>query len=133
MGESLGGGVATWLARERSPAGLILQSTFTSVVDLGQGIYPWLPVRLLCRHRYPSLERVGSITCPKLIMHGAEDEMIPWAHGRALLEAAAPPKEWFDLAGGHNAGPGAQDPQYAECLRSFLERAVRPGDRAARP
>ena len=54
-GESLGGGVATGLASDVPVAGLVLQSTFTSVPDIGARVYPWLPVKLLSRHRYPSL------------------------------------------------------------------------------
>ena len=111
----------------------MLQSTFTSVPDLGSSVYPWLPVRLLCRHRYPTISRVGSITCPKLIMHSPDDDMIPVAHGRALFEAAALPKAWLDLRGGHNAGPGGQGPEYAAGLRAFLDLVAREPAGTAKP
>ena len=52
FGESLGGGVATWLAVQHPPRALILASTFTSIPDLGAQVYPWLPVRWISRIHY---------------------------------------------------------------------------------
>jgi len=95
-GESLGGGVATCLAwelcqKQSPPAGLILRSTFTSLVDAGKHLYPWLPVRTCLIDRYPSISRIGQITCPILIMHGQLDAIVPFAQGEKLF-AAAPEK-----------------------------------------
>lgn len=124
MGESLGGGVTTSLAARHRPAGMILESTFTSAADLGAELYPWLPVRLLSRHRYPSRDRLADMDFPKLFMHSPQDDVIPYHHGRDLFEAAPEPKEFADLAGGHNASTAAQGPTYVTTVSDFLRRAT---------
>ena len=124
MGESLGGGVTTGLAARHRPAAMILESTFTSAVDLGAEVYPWLPVRLLSRHRFPSRDRLAGMDFPKLFMHSPQDDVIPYHHGRELFEAAPEPKEWADLVGGHNAGTAAQGPGYVRTVSDFLRRSV---------
>lgn len=125
MGESLGGGVTTALAARHRPAAMILESTFTSAVDLGAELYPWLPVRLLSRHRFPSRDRLAGMDFPKLFMHSPEDDVIPYHHGRELFDAAPEPKAWFDLVGGHNAGTLAQGPGYVQALTEFLQRSLK--------
>jgi fermentation-respiration switch protein FrsA (DUF1100 family) len=92
-GESLGGGVATRLAHDlctsgANPAGLILRCTFTSLVDAGVHHYPWLPVRWILVDRYPSIERIPHVTCPLLVIHGRQDEIVPFEHGAQLFAAA---------------------------------------------
>ncbi len=119
-GESLGGGVATWLALHHPPEGLVLESTFTRLADVGAFHYPWLPIRMLCNQRFPSVDRVGRITCPKLFMHGQADQVVPYALGNALYNAAAPPRLWLNLRGGHNADLLNQDPLVLETIRSFV-------------
>jgi len=127
LGESLGGGVACGLAERHPPGGLALQSTFTSVPDVGAPVYWWLPVRLLCRNVFPSGDRVSRLGCPKLIMHGKRDEIIPYALGRALFEKAAEPKRWLDLPGGHNDGAWMADENVRNAMRGFLEEVSRAG------
>ena len=104
FGESLGGAVAAWLAVRERPALLVLASTFTSVPDLAAKIYPYLPVRLLSRFNYNAFEYLQSVACPVLVAHSPQDEIVPFAHGRALYEAAPEPKEFLELQGGHNEG-----------------------------
>jgi len=101
-GESLGGGVATWLAEKHPPRALILASTFTSVPDLGAQVYWWLPVRWLARIRYDNLARMPKITCPVLIAHSRDDDIIPFSHGQRLFAAAREPKRFLEMHGGHN-------------------------------
>lgn len=101
-GESLGGGVACQLALTQKFAGLILQSTFTSLTARATDSYPFLPVSLLCRYRFDNLDAVSKIDCPKLIMHSPGDEVTDYKHGRKLLEAAKAPTEWGELKGSHN-------------------------------
>lgn len=114
LGQSLGGGVSTRLVSELcekgdAPAGFILQATFTSLGDAAQHRYPWLPVKLLLTERYPSIDRIGKVTCPLLFLHGKQDEIVPYRLGRQLF-AAAPDKsanglekKLVDLAkAGHN-------------------------------
>jgi len=89
VGQSLGGGVATWLATQHPPAGLILDSTFTALTDVGARQYPWLPVSLLARNRYPSITRIASIAAPLLILHSRDDTLIPFSHAEQLYNVAS--------------------------------------------
>jgi fermentation-respiration switch protein FrsA (DUF1100 family) len=91
-GESLGGGVATRLAVERRVAGVILQAPFTSVADRAQELYPFVPARLLTLDRFENMSRIAAIGAPLLILHGADDRIVPADHGRKLLDAAREPK-----------------------------------------
>jgi fermentation-respiration switch protein FrsA (DUF1100 family) len=122
FGESLGGAVAIELARRRPLGLLIVESTFTSVPDMGARLYPWAPVRLLCRIRYDSLAKVGALTLPKLFLHSPEDEIVPYESGRRLFEAAAEPKEFCATAGGHNDGGFVRSAVLEARVRSFLDR-----------
>ncbi|HPW55000.1 MAG: alpha/beta hydrolase [Thermoanaerobaculaceae bacterium] len=101
-GKSLGGGVATRLASDVHPAGLVLQSTFTSIPDLAAHHYPFVP-RLFVRTQMDSLSRIASVGCPVLIIHSRADEVVPFAQGERLYAAAREPKRFFavELAG-HN-------------------------------
>lgn len=121
LGESLGGAVAAELAERRRPAGLILESTFTSLPDMAAHIYPYLPVRWLCRFRYDTLERLPRIACPVLVMHGRDDEMIPYAQGRRLFERAREPKWFCELGGSHNTGREASAKAYEAAVRAFID------------
>jgi fermentation-respiration switch protein FrsA (DUF1100 family) len=106
------------------PAALVVESTFTSTVDIGRELYPWLPVRLFARKiDYPSLELIATVQAPVLMGHSQEDELIPHAHGLRLREAAeagvATHVEFIELAGGHNDGFLAQV-WYLERVADFL-------------
>lgn len=100
-GHSLGGGVAAWLAHEHPPGALALHSTFTRMTDIGKEAYPFLPVRLLSRNRYPTIDRLPAIDVPVLITHGSDDETIPVEHGQRLYAAANDPSAFVALPGGH--------------------------------
>ena len=104
FGESLGGAVAAWLAAHEKPAALVIASGFTSVPDLGQQLYPYLPIRWLARIHYDTRKYLKAVTVPVMIAHSPEDDIVPFEHGRALFAAANPPKQFLELAGGHNDG-----------------------------
>ncbi|HUE95543.1 MAG TPA: alpha/beta hydrolase [Longimicrobiaceae bacterium] len=127
FGRSLGGAVAARLATEVEPMALILESTFTSVPDLGAEIYRWLPVRLLSRIHYPTLVTMTEVRAPVLVIHSPTDEIIPVHHGRALYEAANPPKQFLELVGGHNDGFISMGNAYQRVLVEFVERTEREG------
>lgn len=122
FGESLGGAVASRLAQTHSPQALILLSTFTSIPDMGAQTYPFLPVRLLARVHYNTLARLPEITCPVLIIHSPDDEVVPYSHGQKLFEAANAPKEFLKLRGGHNEGVLLEAAAYEAGLEAFLDR-----------
>ncbi|MBI4802746.1 MAG: alpha/beta hydrolase [Elusimicrobia bacterium] len=123
-GESLGAGVATWLALKHPLRALALASAFTSVPDLGAQVYPWLPVRRLARIKYNNLERLPRIAAPVLIAHSRDDDIIPFSHGEALFAAAHEPKQFLVLSGGHNDSFLFARPEWAAQLSAFLERAA---------
>jgi fermentation-respiration switch protein FrsA (DUF1100 family) len=124
FGESLGGGVAAQLAAKQRPAALVLASTFTSVPDMGADLYPLLPIRLLAHIRYDSLARLAEIACPLLVIHSRNDDIIPFAHGRRLFEAARPPKQFLEIEGGHNEGFVFAREDWIRQLDAFLRRVV---------
>lgn len=98
VGESLGGGPATWLARERGCAALVLLSTFTSVPAMARRVLPIPGIGWLARTRMDNLARVAELRMPKLFVHSRADEVVPFAMGERLFAAAAEPKRalWFD-------------------------------------
>ena len=104
---------------------MVVESTFTSLVDVGKLHYPFLPVRWLLRYRYDSIEKVPQIRCPKLFFHGADDELIPVANARQLFNAAAEPKKFIETPGGHNSSGFLYAPAYTEQLATFLDGALR--------
>jgi hypothetical protein len=120
FGRSLGAAVALELATRVEPAGVILESAFTSVPDLGAAIYPWLPVRLLSRYRYDNLGRIASVRAPLLVVHSRGDEIVPFRQGQALFAAASEPKRFLELQGGHNDGFLASGVGYRRGLAEFL-------------
>jgi uncharacterized protein len=102
LGESIGGAVALALAVEEPPLGLVLQSAFTSIRDMGRLHYPLIPTALV-PDAYPSLRRIAELRSPLLVVHGDRDAIVPLAHGRALFEAAPGPKRLEIVRGaGHN-------------------------------
>jgi pimeloyl-ACP methyl ester carboxylesterase len=121
-GESLGGGVATWLAARVAPRALLLFSTFTSVNDLGSEIYWFLPVRLINRIGYDNLRNLERIHAPLFIAHSRDDEIVPYAHGRRVFEAAREPKEFLEMRGSHNEGLVFTRKEWLAQLGSFLDR-----------
>lgn len=91
-GESLGSGVAARLATERKAAGLVLEAPYTSIVDMAKLAYPYLPAQWFLTDRYETDKVLPQVHVPVLILHGAQDGLIPIRMGEALLEIANPPK-----------------------------------------
>ena len=121
FGRSMGGAVAAWLAARVAPAGLILESTFTSVPDMAAKVYPFFPVRLLARIRFDARASLAAVRAPVLVIHSAGDEIVPVAHGRALFEAAPEPKRFLELRGGHNDGFLVSREIYVAGLSGFIQ------------
>lgn len=119
-GESLGGAVAIELARREEVGRLVVESSFTSIPDLATGLYPWLPVRLLCRIEYESIAKIAQVGVPVLVIHSPEDELVPVDHGRALFAAAAEPKGFLETDGGHNGGGFLRERAWRDRLAGFL-------------
>lgn len=104
VGESLGTGIAVRLAAERPVGAVVLGAPYATAVGVAADIYPWLPVRLLMKDQFRSIDHIGAVTAPLLILHGTDDRVIPFASGDALFAAANDPKTFVALPGaGHEA------------------------------
>ena len=103
VGESLGSGVATHLASQNDAAGLIIVAAHTGMDEMAQRQFPIFPVRWLVKDRYRTIDRIGGIDMPLIWIHGSEDQLIPFAMGQRLFDAAKHPKTAFPIGnGGHN-------------------------------
>jgi uncharacterized protein len=120
LGESLGAAVALELALEFPPAGLILQSPFTSVRDMAREHYGFVPGALV-PDAYPSLSLIPGLQAPLLVLHGKADDVAPVSHGQALFDAAPEPKQIKLFPGlGHEVVPIAGD-VWADAIASFAD------------
>lgn len=124
FGESLGGGVAIELALRRKVAAVVVEATFTSLVDVGQRVYWWLPVSLISRLRYESITKIGRIEAPVLVAHSPDDDLVPFAMGEALFAAAKGPKQFLRTRGVHNEGGIKLDRASVEAVGAFLREHV---------
>jgi len=91
-GESLGTAIATEVGQNENFAGIILEAPFTSMVDMGQKIYPIFPVKFLLKDKYESKKKIKNIKSPILIMHGEVDKIVPFRMGKKMFELANEPK-----------------------------------------
>jgi hypothetical protein len=121
-GESLGSGVAVFLAAQREVASLILEAPFTSVAEVAQHHYSFIPASALLRDRFDSRAKIGNVRVPILVLHGERDRVVPLRYGRALFDVAPDPKElWLSREAGHEdlVRYGA-----LEAVLDFLRRRV---------
>ena len=124
-GRSLGGGLAGTLMAEVRPAGLVLESTFRSLIAIGRDTFPLYPARLLLRHRAPTIEAAPQVDYPVLVLHGDQDEVIPVAHGRALA-AAFPHATYVEARGfGHTDGLLLRAPEVFAAWQGYLSERAR--------
>ena len=121
FGDSLGGAVAIDLASRVEPAGLIVQSSFTSISDMAAQVMPFLP-RFILRTKMDSINKIGGVRCPKLFIHSPVDEMVPYRFGRRLFDAAPEPKQFYEVAGAtHNSTDLIGGRAYYEAIGNFIK------------
>ncbi|HVS16061.1 MAG TPA: alpha/beta hydrolase [Thermoanaerobaculia bacterium] len=126
FGHSLGGAIAIDCALHRRAVGLVTQSTFTDVREMARVRFPSVPLHLVARNQFRSLDKVHRLELPKLFIHGAADETIPIVLGRRLFERAAAPKEWYEVPhAGHNDVPRHGGLRYLWKIIGFAKRAIR--------
>ena len=94
-GESLGTGVAVEVAQNKNYAGIILESPFTSMVNIGKKYYPLFPIHLLLRDKFESYKKIKNVSVPLLILHGKKDKIVPFAMGKKMYELANKPKFFY--------------------------------------
>jgi len=117
---SLGGSVAVDLASQHEVKGLIVESSFTSLVDMSRVVVPFLPAELLLWEKLSSIKKIDTVRCPVFISHGRADRTIPFSQGERLFEAANEPKTFFIPPEGldHHCAP--HSPEHSEALREFF-------------
>lgn len=122
-GESLGGGIASHVAATLPVGGLALQSTFTSIPDIGAELFPWLPVRWLSRIGYDTHRRLPGISCPIVVMHSRADSTIRFRHAERNFAAAREPKVLVELEGDHNDAILANRAAYVAGAEKLVQMA----------
>jgi pimeloyl-ACP methyl ester carboxylesterase len=131
-GESIGSAPALNLARELlrtgrpGPGGLILEGAFTTAVEMGQRVFPFLPMRLILRMRMDNLGAVAEVDSPTLFLHAARDEIVPIRMGRRLHEAsAARVKRFYEVPGAHhNTSWMVAGEEIQQTVSEFIERVL---------
>jgi fermentation-respiration switch protein FrsA (DUF1100 family) len=124
FGKSLGGGVAVDLALEAPAAGLIVESSFTSIPDMAGAHYPFVP-KFMVRTQMNSLVKIEFISMPKLFIHSKQDRVVPYRLGRKLYEAAPEPKRFHEVVGaGHNETWLVGGEAYFSALAEFITDAT---------
>jgi uncharacterized protein len=103
MGESLGTGVATFVASTTEVSGLILISSYTSISNVAQHHYPWLPVKYLIKHSFNATIWAKNTKIPVLLFHGVNDDIIPVEFARQQLDNFSGQKNLIEISNcGHN-------------------------------
>jgi len=120
-GESLGSAVIIDLAYKKPIGALIIESGFSSGKDMAKKIYPFLPAWLFSS-RFDSINKIKSINIPKLIIHSINDEIVPYAFAQKLYLAAANPKEFLSIQGGHNSCFYESEAILSQKIKDFLKQ-----------
>jgi len=121
--------VAAELASNRACAGLVIQSTFTCIADIGADLFPWLPVRWLAHIRYDTLGKLPLVKAPVLVMHSRSDRLIHFRHSQTNFAAANEPKLFCELFGEHNS-PLTNRAQFVADFDRFVALVERSQNRA---
>ena len=120
FGRSLGGVVAAELAAEVQPGALILESVFSSARDVANVIFPVFSRLVLLRYDFNTVAYVRQVTCPVLVLHSPDDEIIPSQLGEKVFQAAKQPKFFVRMRGGHNSGLRMSQPEYERAVGVFV-------------
>jgi fermentation-respiration switch protein FrsA (DUF1100 family) len=121
-GESIGAAVALELALNVPHGALIMESPFTSAVEMGERTMPWIPVRRLMRNRFESIEKISNYHGPLLVTHGTRDSIVPFEMGERLFKEANDPKVFYAVRGAdHNDVPFVGGVAYFRAIDDFLK------------
>jgi pimeloyl-ACP methyl ester carboxylesterase len=126
-GHSLGGAVAAELAlRQPGACAIVLESTFTSMADMGRLRYPMFPIDWLLNQRFDAVERVGRLRQPIVLVHGTHDDIVPVAMGERLLAVAREPKRLVLVHGaGHEDALQNAGQQLHESIKQLVQECGR--------
>jgi uncharacterized protein len=122
FGESLGAAVVTALAADQPPAGMVLRSPFTDLAAIGREHYPFLPVRLLLRDRFPVARLMKRVSAPTVVVYGTADSIVPPAQSIAVAEAATGPVRGVAVErADHNDASLIGGPQLIDAVRHLAD------------
>jgi hypothetical protein len=121
FGRSLGGSVAAYVAERMKVRALVIESCFTSYVDMGKKLYPYMPVRWFARFNYDTIGYLKKVRNPVMIIHSRNDEIIPFEFGLELYDAAGEPKEFVEIGGSHNDGFLVSDEIYRGAWKKWIK------------
>lgn len=126
LGESLGAAVAVALAAEHAPLALILRSPFTSLLEIGAHHYPYLPVHpLLLQDHWASVDRIGRIDAPVLVIAGERDGVVPQEFSRRLYDAARRPSGYVLIRAADHNDPELQGTAVIDEVARVIREAAR--------
>jgi len=131
FGRSLGGTIAAQLAGKVDARALVVESAFTSYVDIAKEYYPYMPVRWFARFGYRLIDYIRDVHCPVMLIYSRNDEIVPYKFGLELYEAANEPKEFIEIFGGHNDCFLASGEIYIEVWEKWLKLIVENGIQTA--
>ncbi|MBN1548937.1 MAG: alpha/beta hydrolase [Syntrophaceae bacterium] len=118
-GKSIGGAVVIDLATKRSLAGFVVDSSFSSARDMAELLYPGLPAWFVT-YRFDSVSKVRNLKIPKLFIHNPDDGIVPLVIGQRLFAAAAQPKIFVPMRGGHGQGLVYDTRKFSQTLQVFM-------------
>ena len=118
-GESLGTAVVVEIAQNKKYAGIILESPFTSMVNIGKKHYPFFPVSFLLKDKFESYKKMANISVPVLVIHGKVDKIVPYVMGKKMYELANEPKFfYFQKYGDHMMD---YDKELLSVIKKFIQ------------
>lgn len=121
-GRSLGGFFATHIAKHHMPNQLILESTPTSILEVANEVYPFIPAKWLLKFRFQNIENIKTIDTPTFLIHGTMDDLIPFEHGQRLFQlSSAGTKEFFPIDGGNHNDLANFEEEYFKFLDEVLK------------
>jgi fermentation-respiration switch protein FrsA (DUF1100 family) len=119
-GFSLGGSVVVDLASKYEVKALIVESSFTSLGEMGRKMFPILPAEYFLWEQLSSIKKISHVRCPVFISHGRADQVIPFSQGQRLFEAANEPKTFFIPPEGFDDHSAPHSQEHNEALRQFI-------------
>ena len=118
-GESLGTAIAVEIAQNKKYAGVILESPFTSMTNMGKKYYPFFPVSFLLKDKFESHNKINKISFPILIIHGKVDKIVPYSMGKKMYELARQPKFFYSQEYGDHMVE--YDKELLLALKNFID------------
>lgn len=134
FGRSLGAAVAAEMATRFNSLGLILESPFVSIREMARAIFPALPIGSLLQTQYDTITKVRNLQTPVLVLHGDRDEIVPFAQGKRIFDAAPQPKRFHRIIGAsHNDTFIIGGEDYFRVLREFINSTLAPEEKIDPP